>query len=92
MTVDRTLPTARSIEFDGAVVAGGTTPTGDIKLVVLLQEAFRHRQAIAAWGDGGATQVCSKVLRAGLIAHSESQPALSSSSKTCRTVFFVMPH
>ena len=31
-----------------------TTPTGDIKLVVLLQEAFRHRQAIAAWGDGGA--------------------------------------
>ena len=54
MTVDRTLATARSIEFDALVVADGTTPTGDIKLVVLLQEAFRHRQAIAAWGDGGA--------------------------------------
>jgi catalase len=54
VTVERTLATARSIEFDALVVAGGTTPTGDIKLVVLLQEAFRHCKAIAAWGDGGA--------------------------------------
>ena len=54
VTVDRTLATARSIEFDALVVAGGTTPTGDIKLVVLLQEAFRHCKAIAAWGDGAA--------------------------------------
>jgi catalase len=54
VTVDRTLATARSIEFDALVVAGGTTPNGDIKLVVLLQEAFRHCKAIAAWGDGGA--------------------------------------
>jgi catalase len=54
VTVDRTLATARSIEFDALVVAGGTTATGDIKLVVLLQEAFRHCKAIAAWGDGGA--------------------------------------
>jgi len=52
---DRRPDTAHgAIEFDALVVAGGTTPTGDIKLVVLLQEAFRHRQAIAAWGDGGA--------------------------------------
>lgn len=54
VTVDRTLATARSIEFDALIVAGGTTPTGDIKLVVLLQEAFRHCKAIAAWGDGEA--------------------------------------
>jgi catalase len=54
VTVDRTLATARSIEFDALVVAGGTTPTGDIKLIVLLQEAFRHCKAIAAWGNGGA--------------------------------------
>jgi catalase len=54
VTVDRTLATARSIEFDALVVAGGTTPTGDTKLVVLLQEAFRHCKAIAAWGGGGA--------------------------------------
>jgi catalase len=54
VTVDRTLATARSIEFDALVVAGGTTPTGDTKLVVLLQEAFRHCKAIVAWGDGGA--------------------------------------
>src|SRR6476660_51235 len=54
VTVDRTLATVRSIEFDALVVADGTTPTADIKLVVLLQEAFRHCKAIAAWGDGDA--------------------------------------
>ncbi|MBA3248832.1 MAG: catalase [Geodermatophilaceae bacterium] len=52
--VDRTLLTARSIEFDAVVVAGGTTPTNDIKLVILLQEAFRHSKAMGAWGDGAA--------------------------------------
>ncbi len=52
--VDRTLLTARSIEFDALVVAGGTTPTNDIKLVLLLQEAYRHCKAIAAWGDGAS--------------------------------------
>jgi len=52
VTVDRTLATTRSIEFDAIVVADGTTPTGDIKLGVLLQEAFRHCKAFAAWGDG----------------------------------------
>ena len=34
--------------------AGGTTPTGDIKLTLLLQEAFRHCKALGAWGDGTA--------------------------------------
>jgi catalase len=52
--VERTLLTARSIEFDALVVADGTKPTDDIKLVVLLQEAFRHCKAISAWGDGTA--------------------------------------
>lgn len=52
--VDRTLLTTRSVEFDALVVAGGTTPTGDIKLTVLLQEAFRHCKALGAWGDGTA--------------------------------------
>jgi catalase len=52
VTVDRTLATTRSIEFDALVIAAGTTPIPDIKLVVLLQEAFRHCKAIAAWGDG----------------------------------------
>ncbi|CAN5553834.1 catalase CatB [soil metagenome] len=54
VTVDRTLVTARSIEFDALVVADGTEATADIKLVVLLQEAFRHCKAVAAWGDGHA--------------------------------------
>jgi len=53
-TVDRTLLTARSVEFDALVVAGGTTPTGDIKLTLLLQEAFRHCKVLGAWGDGTA--------------------------------------
>jgi catalase len=50
VTVDRTLATTRSIEFDALAVAAGTTPTADIKLVVLLQEAFRHCKALAARG------------------------------------------
>jgi catalase len=52
--VERTLLTARSIEFDALVVAGGTTPSEDIRLVLLLQEAYRHCKAIAAWSDGDA--------------------------------------
>jgi len=54
ITVDRTFATARSIEFDALVAADGTTASGDIKLVILLQEAFRHCKAIAAWGDATA--------------------------------------
>ncbi len=50
--VGRTFATARSIEFDALVVAGGTAPSTDIKLVLLLQEAYRHCKALAAWGDG----------------------------------------
>ena len=46
--------TARSIEYDAVVVAAGTKPTRDIKLVLLLHEAFRHCKAVAAWGDGTA--------------------------------------
>jgi catalase len=61
VTVDRTLATTRSIEFDALVVASGTTPTADIKLVVLLQEAFRHCQAVAAWGDGAAVLKAARI-------------------------------
>ncbi len=50
--IERTYLTVRSIEFDAFVVAGGTAPSTDIKLIVLLQEAFRHCKAIGAWGDG----------------------------------------
>ena len=51
-TVERTLLTARSVEFDAVVVADGTAPTGDIKLVLLLQEAYRHCKPVGAWGSG----------------------------------------
>jgi len=50
--VDRTLLTARSVEFDALVVAGGTAPSADIKATLLLQEAFRHCKVMAAWGNG----------------------------------------
>jgi catalase len=61
ITVDRTLGTARSIEFDALVVAGGTTPSHHIKLIVLLQEAFRHCKALAAWGDGAAVLKAARI-------------------------------
>jgi catalase len=61
VTVDRTLATARSIEFDALVIAGATTPSSDIKLVVLLQEAFRHCKSIAAWGDGTAVLKAARI-------------------------------
>ena len=54
MPVDRTLLACRSIEFDAIVVAGEVEVTSDAKLVVLLQEAFRHSKALGAWGTGTA--------------------------------------
>jgi catalase len=50
--VERTNATARSIEFDAILVAKGTAATGDIKLVLLLQEAYRHCKLLGGWGDG----------------------------------------
>jgi catalase len=54
LVVDRTLLSTRSIEFDALVVAGETDLTQDIKLVILLQEAYRHCKALGAWGNGSA--------------------------------------
>ena len=51
-TVDRTLLTTRSVEYDAVLVAGGSGGLVDIKLDVLLQEVFRHAKPIGAWGDG----------------------------------------
>jgi catalase len=51
VTVDRTLLTTRSVEFDAVLIAGGTTPSSDIKLVLLLQEAYRHCKTLGAWGE-----------------------------------------
>ena len=50
--VERTLLTTRSIEFDAVLIADGTAGLRDVKLSVLLQEAFRHCKALGAWGDG----------------------------------------
>ncbi|MGW6276999.1 catalase [Kribbella sp. NPDC055071] len=51
-TVDRTLLTTRSIEYDALVVAAGNPALADVKLTVLLGELFRHCKVIGAWGDG----------------------------------------
>jgi catalase len=50
--VERTLLTTRSIEYDAILVAGGAGDLADVKLTVLLQEAFRHAKTVGAWGDG----------------------------------------
>jgi catalase len=50
--VERTFLTTRSVEFDAVVVAGGAGVLDDVKVDVLLQEAYRHCKPIAAWGDG----------------------------------------
>ncbi len=50
--VERTFLTTRSVEFDAVVVAGGVGGLEDVKLTVLLQEAFRHCKVLGAWGDG----------------------------------------
>lgn len=52
LVVERTFDTARSIEFDAVVVAGGALARADIKAVVLLHEMLRHCKPLAAWGDG----------------------------------------
>jgi catalase len=53
-TADRTFLTARSIEFDAVIIADGTQPDPDLKVVLLLQEAYRHCKVVGAWGTGRA--------------------------------------
>jgi catalase len=48
--VDRSILTARSIEFETVLVAARTTPATDIKTVILVQEACRHLKPLGAWG------------------------------------------
>lgn len=54
VVVERTYLTARSVEFDAVVIAAGTSADPDIKVALLLQEAYRHCKPIATWGDGAA--------------------------------------
>ncbi len=59
--VERTLLTVRSIELDAVVVADGVEAGADIKLVLLLQEAYRHCKAVGAWGSGTAILQASSI-------------------------------
>jgi catalase len=51
--IDRTLLTTRSIEYDAIVVADRLAGPRDVKLSVLLQEAFRHCKPLGDWGNAG---------------------------------------
>nr|WP_285610079.1 hypothetical protein [Actinokineospora globicatena] len=63
LEVRRTFLTTRSVEFDALLVAAAPPPAPDAppgpgavdpRVVVMLQEAYRHAKAIGAWGDGVA--------------------------------------
>ena len=45
--------TTRSIEYDALLIADGNAGLLDVKLTVLLQEAFRHCKSLGGWGDAG---------------------------------------
>ena len=54
-TVDRTVLTTDSVEYDALVVAGGDSAAAlaaDPWTAVNLGEAFRHHKTIGAWGEG----------------------------------------
>jgi catalase len=50
LPIQRTFLTARSVEFDALLIAGGPIPT-DPRVPLMLAEAFRHAKAIGGWGD-----------------------------------------
>ncbi|WP_029111729.1 catalase [Mycobacterium sp. URHB0044] len=77
LVIERTFATARSIEFDAAVVAAGTSITNDVQLVVMLQELFRHFKPLGAWGDGVALLEAAGINRAaaGVLVGDESDKA-----------------
>lgn len=51
LVAQRTFLTARSVEFDALLVAGGSA---DPRVTLMIQEAYRHAKAIGAWGTGRA--------------------------------------
>ncbi|MDT5327727.1 MAG: catalase, partial [Mycobacterium sp.] len=61
-------------------IASGTSATDDIKLVVMLQELFRHCKPLGAWGDGAAVLEAAGIDRAapGILVGDGSDKAFSS--------------
>jgi catalase len=51
-SVERTFLATRSIEYDAVLAVDGSGGIQDVKVNLLLQEAFRHCKALGAWGDG----------------------------------------
>jgi catalase len=66
LVAQRTFLTARSVEFDALVLAGSPPPGADVlpaegaeagaavdpRVILMVQECFRHAKAIGAWGSG----------------------------------------
>jgi catalase len=50
--IERTFLTTRSIEYDAILVADGSGDIADIKVNLLVQEAFHHCKTLGAWGNG----------------------------------------
>jgi catalase len=77
--VERTFATGRSIEFDAIVVADGAPKDGDVRAVVMLQEAFRHLKAVGAWGDGVSVLASAGIDREapGVLTGKKSNPKLA---------------
>ncbi|GAA2998175.1 catalase [Actinokineospora diospyrosa] len=63
LTAQRTFLTARSVEFDALLVAAAPPPAPDAvphraavdpRIVLMLQEAYRHAKVIGGWGTASA--------------------------------------
>jgi catalase len=54
IVVDRSFHTARSVEADAVIVAGGVALADNPLAMTYVQSAYRHYKPIAAWGDGEA--------------------------------------
>ncbi|XVU21280.1 catalase [Actinoplanes sp. CA-054009] len=90
LPVQRTFATARSIEFDAILVgaapvpapdatpAPGSAPSIDPRVLLLLDEAWRHAKAIGAWGEGaGALTGAGIAGTAGVVTADSAEAALT---------------
>ncbi|HVX53895.1 catalase [Nocardioides sp.] len=60
--LQRSFDTARSIEYDAVLLAGGIAAhADDPRVTLLVQEVFRQAKAIGAWGDGDAALTAAAV-------------------------------
>jgi catalase len=64
------------VNRDSKAGAAGT-PTVDPRVVLLLQECFRHAKAIGAWGEGRAALEAAGIAGAGVVTDEDATPVLA---------------